>query len=390
MCQRPIWSMVLAYKNFKELASAAGISYSAAIKRLHRGWSLEDIFYGRRKPQKKEGCRKSRGNGVEVFGESYANIRDAHAKLNISVSLKTVKARLRYGWSTEEALGLVDKVDGRKTRVFNKRGSKIKKSYTVDGVEYESITSLAKAYDLDRGLLYNRISLYEWSPDRAVKESVSNPVVIDGVEYRSALNAWESIGINPLTEFNSRMGRKLPIKVCIGIDPIPPINVYEFRGKVYNSMEELAEEYGLRIGQLQYRLTIMSLEEALDYQPRNGRYTSKSFEDDPELATTRGSLYLAQMLFNGQVLHKVGITVRSVEHRLVSQKYKVVAEYAGTMGDVYSVEQHILTRFEPSKCRADSSFDGRTETLLIDEGGVCELMDYIDSFVTQFSLTRLR
>ena len=34
----------VAYKNFKELASAAGISYNAAIKRLHRGWSLEDIF----------------------------------------------------------------------------------------------------------------------------------------------------------------------------------------------------------------------------------------------------------------------------------------------------------------------------------------------------------
>ena len=107
------------FTNLKDLAKEAGISYEAAVKRSHRGWSDEEIFYGRTK-QKNEKVvepKKARGKSVCVEGEEYQNLRHAFDSIGPSCTFNTVRARLRYGWSLEEALEVEQKVDGRKKEI---------------------------------------------------------------------------------------------------------------------------------------------------------------------------------------------------------------------------------------------------------------------------------
>ena len=68
-------------------------------------------------------------------------------------------ARLMSGWSIAEALGIAKRIRR------NPEGGRRKIAY--DGVTYNSVTALAKAFDIFRGLVFDRFRL-GWSPEEAV------------------------------------------------------------------------------------------------------------------------------------------------------------------------------------------------------------------------------
>jgi len=266
------------FQSLKELAASAGISYGAAIKRAHRGFSDKEIFFGKKivKKNNKSKEKKTRGNPITVLGVVYGNLRLAYEVLNPSCTYNALIARLRYKWSLEEAFEVVTRVVGRieKTRTLDiegeiisikeasvkygipestildrlKRGAsdklaiskerikkglllsrseaykdtkKTKKVYEVDGVKYSSVAELARAYNMPAPLVYNRMRDSGWSPERAVKEATSNSVTLDSITYRSAMSAWKKIGQTNFSTYQTRKTKGYELPVCLGLEPLP-------------------------------------------------------------------------------------------------------------------------------------------------------------------------
>lgn len=413
------------FDSLKALADAAGISYMSAVKRAQRGMSDAEIFYGHTKQPiitKPKNPPVPRGKSVEVEGKKYENLQQAFNTLKPSITFNAARQRIRRGQSIEDAFLLTGIQDGRSVKVRDQnlvidgvrltseqaskqfgvpqstirdrkaRGAsdaqtvglapiapgELKKrseayidrrpiqrnTLDVAGVEYESITALAKAYGLDHALVYNRIKVYGWNPERAVKEPVAEPATVDGVTYRSAQAAWEKIGETAFSLFSARRAEGMDVRVCLGIDPLPPRERYEIDGKTYSNLDGLAEAYNLSPGQLSGRLRTMTIEEAVNYRPIHGRYTSAKFRADPELAARQASLYFVSLEAKDGQLHKIGITTRTTKARFHRSKHKTIALWSGTLEAMYKIEQEILQEFAENHYRAEDEFDGRTETFI--------------------------
>src|SRR5690606_29974463 len=68
------------YETLKELAAAAGISYMAAVKREHRGFSDHEIFHGKSKikTETNQTPNRPRGKPVTANGVTYQSLPKAH------------------------------------------------------------------------------------------------------------------------------------------------------------------------------------------------------------------------------------------------------------------------------------------------------------------------
>ena len=117
--------------------------------------------------------------------------------------------------------------------------------------------------------------------------------------------------------------------------------------------------------QLSGRLQMMTLEEAVEYIPANGRYTEARFKEDPNLALATGIFYFIKIESKDGPLHKIGITLKPIERRFQSTYFELIAQYSGKMFDLYKIEQEILLQFKANHYRGDEDFDGRTETFLL-------------------------
>lgn len=429
------------FSTLKELSMEAGISYQAAVKRVDRGWSDEEIFYGREKKRSKGKSKSSAGSRskpITVNGAKYRSFNHAYEFFKPSCSVNTARARLRYGWTNEQVFDVTDRIDGRKAkgrakrlivdgRQLNakqaseefgvsystvlsrlrkgatarqalgleeiepgdlvskkrgRRGSKKKeiRELLVDGIPFVSVPALARAYDVSAGLVYNRMHR-GWSAERSVKETVGVPVTVQGVVYRSAMHALERVGETSLSTYQGRRKMGFPLLVCLGLEPLPNQGRYEVHGEQYSALSEVARAYGLNVGQLNGRLKIMPLEEAVVYQPSNGRYTRSSLDSNLELAKSNGVLYFVKIHFPEGDLHKVGITRKSTALRLAQFKHSVIFEQKGRLVNIFEVEQNTKKKFAEMHCRAEEDFDGRTETFLLTDEQESQMLDYIkDSF----------
>lgn len=430
------------YTNLRELAQKAGISYGAAIKRSHRGWSDKEIFYGRKKEIKLKPIKtsKSKSKTVLINGKKYKNLRHAFESINPQCTFNTLRARLRYGWSIQEALEINQKIDGRtnipnakkltingntlsikeavdrynvphSTILYRLNGGatsrqavglqKIKKgdlmhqprhiknrtakTYTVDGIVYKSVTELARVYKLPTSLVYNRMHDNGWSSERAVKEHVSKAVEVNGKKYRSALNAWNLIGQTNLSTYESRKARGLSLETCLGLKSLP--SHYELNGVSYSSINEVSKDFELSTGQLQYRLKSMSLEQAIVYKPANGRFSTSAFKKNSELANTLGLIYFVKITLPEGILHKIGITTREVLQRFHSHNIEIITEIKGKLYSLYNLEQLIISKFSALHYRAEDNFEGRTETFLLTRNEEKNMLNFINEHLNDFGLS---
>ncbi|MFG0416022.1 GIY-YIG nuclease family protein [Pseudomonas sp. zjy_8] len=446
---RKIWKIDnREFNNLKDLAKEAGISYEAAVKRYHRGWSDEEIFHGRSKQKTVEQeavkQKKTRGKPVCVNDGAYENLRHAFDSIGPSCTFNTVRARLRYGWSLEEALEVKPKVDGRKlnarikeliidgvalsalqaankygipystvldrlnrgatpkqalgleniergnllsqSKAYKNRKKREKRNYLVDGVTYNSVAELARAYGLPQALVYNRMRDNGWTAERSVKEEITETVVVQGITYRSSMSAWDEVGKTNFSTYQGRKSQGFPLEVCLGLEPLPTLERYDISGVSYSSLADVAKAFDLTVGQLTSRLKNMTLEQAVIYRPSNGRYSESTFKKNPDLANTPGTLYFIRVALADGVLHKIGITQKETAQRFYSHNIEVISEIKGRLRALYSLEQLIINEFSDLHYRAEDEFEGRTETFLLMGDEEKDILEFISENRNTFGL----
>ncbi|MBL9144419.1 MAG: hypothetical protein JNM99_12140 [Verrucomicrobiaceae bacterium] len=365
------------YNNLKDLAAAAGIDYRRAYKRFSRGWPDSEIFHGRPKKTKTIIVPSIRGTPIEIDGVIYANLAAAYNSIKPPVSLNTVKQRLRvYHWTAKQALGLESRVDGRSIRTERPSHRPAKTLISAFGITYPDIAALAKAHGISYHLVYNRLK-YGWTAEKAVTEAIGQSVDVNGKTYKSALNAWEQLGKTTLFVFNSRRQAGHDLMICLGLAPLRDQS-HQIDGKTYPSLLAVAEAYGIKESVLASRLNRMSISEAARYAPSNGRYSSKRFKEEPELAHSIGWLYFVEINFPTGALHKVGITQRTVEARFLGQcEYRVLGAFRGELAKLFEVEQALIKEFKENSYRAEEEFEGRTETFILNKEEEQALISFI-------------
>src|SRR5690606_27973747 len=129
-----------------------------------------------------------------------------------------------------------------------------------------------------------------WTPERSVKESITETVEVQGITYRSSMNAWDEVGKTSFSTYQGRKLQGLPLEDCLRLEPLPILERYDIYGVSYGSLADVAKAYDLTVGQLASRLNNMTLEQAVIYKPSNGRYSESTFERNPDLANTPGTL----------------------------------------------------------------------------------------------------
>ncbi|MGH8450000.1 hypothetical protein [Pseudomonas sp.] len=427
------------FSDLKALAKAAGIPYNAAVKRAHRGWTDAEILHGKApRVSANTGAAvpvKAAKNAIKVNGVPYDSLSSAHATLKPGCSYRTLLARLRQHWSLEEAFEVIKKVDGRTAKASTRTltiygntytpaqaarhfdvpyntvldrlrreasdmqaighekilpGSLIrqknlprvrepleKKYYIVDDVQFDSVTALAREYNISAALVYNRIHINKWTAKKAVTEPLANPVQVNGTHYRSAMSAWEAIGKTTLATYQGRIASGHSLEISLGIEPLPSLDRYEVNGVKYSTLAAVAAAHGLTLPTLTSRLLSMSLEEALIYIPITGRYSAGVFKKKPALANSPGTLYFVKIRFSEGTLHKIGITQKTTSRRLGAFDHQTLLERTGKLKDLYEIEQATVKAFAQRLFRAEEEFEGRTETFLLTDEEEQQMSDFI-------------
>jgi hypothetical protein len=129
-------------------------------------------------------------------------------------------------------------------------------------------------------------------------------------------------------------------------------------------MTEVASFYNLTRAQLSLRLNI-DLEQAVIYQPSNGRYSRNVFKKNPVLAKSKSILYLVKISLQDGVLHKIGITVKETNQQFRKFEYTAIMEIIGTLAELFKIEQSVIKKYKHLHYRAEEEFEGKTETFLL-------------------------
>ena len=208
---------------------------------------------------------KFRGKEYHSFSECYKDNLDI-----ARISIPTFVKRVREGKSIEEAL-----TSPKGRTLVSHLGSHI-----VDGVEYENLPSIARAYGLKESLIYRRYHRgfrgTELLPPKLRKDYVPPApqpkkesawkIVAKGVTYRSLREACRSLGVNVGTYANRR-AKGYTVEQALGLEPITRATrktgkIYEIRGEKY-TLTEVGKKFKINLMTFLRRLdTGMSPEEA--------------------------------------------------------------------------------------------------------------------------------
>ena len=119
------------YRSLKKLASEYEANYPNLARRYRLGWTLEQALGLALPPDRKA------HNATQLLSSSgsFSSIRDASKKLRINE--QTIAARLRAGWSVDEAIGLA---------LPSERKPRSGVTVLCAGEEFPSVSALARHY----------------------------------------------------------------------------------------------------------------------------------------------------------------------------------------------------------------------------------------------------
>jgi len=137
----------IPYSTIKEAAEAYDVSESVVGQRLSKGWTPEEAIGLVDRPRASKSTKP-----VEVGGVYYPSQSAACKALKMSES--AVIARLKRGWTLEQAYGV------------DKRIPKQNRPIVVDGKEFDSVKSAAQFFGIRSGTAMGRIKL-GWTPEEA-------------------------------------------------------------------------------------------------------------------------------------------------------------------------------------------------------------------------------
>jgi len=215
-----------------------------------------------------------RGKEYQSFSECYKD------NLNIAcVSMPTFVKRVREGLPIEDAL---KSPKGR--TLVTRLGSHI-----VDGVEYENLPSIARAYGLKESLVYRRyhrgLRGTELIPPKLRKDYIPPEpkpkppsrwqIEVGGKVYRSIREACRSLGIKIHT-YRNRLNRGCTVEQALGLAPIPKkprkgSKLYKINGEML-CLNEIGKKYGIDPTTFKRRVEKgMSYHEAATKPSRRGK-----------------------------------------------------------------------------------------------------------------------
>lgn len=128
------------YKSIRELAKEVKIPYTTLLHRLDNGKTLEEAISQHRELYKP----------LNINGRIFSSITDAAKFFKLRPG--TVSARLRNGWSPEEAVGLIKRKRERKTfKAVTKNPVRVK------GVIFPSLFAAARHFGLSANMVNKRV-----------------------------------------------------------------------------------------------------------------------------------------------------------------------------------------------------------------------------------------
>lgn len=175
------------YNSIKELTDDLGLQYNLIKTRLARGKSIEEaITMGEGKDYQK----------IEYNGKIYES-RVALAK-EFNIPVGTLEARLRQGKTIETAI----KLGHGKKGIYGKR-------ITYNGKEYDSISQLAKAVDINYYTLRSRLYLgktVEEAIAMGTDSTIKTTIEYNNTQYESINDLKRKLNINmPYTALYYRL-----------------------------------------------------------------------------------------------------------------------------------------------------------------------------------------
>jgi len=168
-----------SYNSVYEASKKLNFSYRLALSRLARGETVEDAFF--------KGKLSSRRFEIKVGKKSYRSLEAARKDINPKLSSRNVNWRYRQNWPIEEVLGI------------KKHKDKDKEEIKFRGKKYESLSSLARAYNVDPTLFIRRVKSKDYAYKFTHAEALglkkhsgkgfTQPVVLEGKKYKSLTEA---------------------------------------------------------------------------------------------------------------------------------------------------------------------------------------------------------
>lgn len=213
--------MTVAGRSFASVRDAARhyrVPYVTAARRLREGWSAEQAF--NLDPR----ARRTPGRKAPALITSVGTFRTIKEAAAIAGTLPgTLGARLRKGWTPDEALGASPR----------QRKRKITRPIECDGVTYPNLWVLADHYSLNHTRVYKRIKS-GWTPEQAV-ELVAPPPRFRNQVGGARTRHWKDVQILD--------GKALPVA------PVGNFKLYVIRNRINNR-----EYVGITITPLDVRL----------------------------------------------------------------------------------------------------------------------------------------
>lgn len=311
MCKK-ITVKGVEYPTLRAAAAAFGIRADTARARLERGAPADDAFAPVEPRPSAPPRRPPSITKTEVAGVEYPS-RAAAARA-YGVDRMVFNARLHCGWTLEEALEIVPRVNQRqKVRselehlaaqhglplralkdcyLAGARGEQLLvqaaavrpkcititgKAVEVRGVRYPSQAAAAKAHGVAPGTLQARLK-YGWALEAALglaPHAKKQPsIVINGVSYASVKDAVRRTGTNPST-FYLRIKQGLSVEEALAGPKRKPSVPVSVAGETFPSLADAAKHYKIARATVSDRLRWgWTLEQALTKPVRKtGRKT---------------------------------------------------------------------------------------------------------------------
>jgi hypothetical protein len=254
-----------------------GVTQSAINKRYQRGKRNDDLINEKKRKSYIEPVKESEDRFI-VGGIAYKNAADACRKLGIKYC--TYRSRKKRGFSDEEALEIVPRLDHRKSNA--KTYKNIGKEVWVKNQRFPSIAAAARFHGKD----------------------------IEAVR--------------------AKLDKNLSIEQALGLESYLTSRSILYKGQIYPNKKALAIQIGLRPSQVYEIPKERNFEQAIDEllcKPViRGRRNETFYRNNPELGSSKGLIYFSE--FNhpsikpakDKFFFKVGIT-QNLKTRNAGLKY---------------------------------------------------------------------
>jgi hypothetical protein len=209
--RKPLFVSDEYFPSVKAACEAFGIRQDKFYDRKRRGWTTEQCLGFHQPPPKHHPLWKPLKIGTYSFSSSEAATRF------FGLYEHAISTRLRAGWSPEQAAGLEPPPDNRSGKHPNSQ------AFTVEGVDYPSISKIAEAYGIHNPTISKRLRR-GLTIEEAVKlgrgHADAKKVIVEGVEYPSLAAIGRHYGI-PAPTLTKRLQKGMSVEEAVGLSKPP-------------------------------------------------------------------------------------------------------------------------------------------------------------------------